>query len=112
MAVVKRVRKQLDKGLTRGPSTSGMTLSQRIDALKRDDNGEGFAAEAVVLGTGKAIQKCLSVASWFSHQKDCDVSVRTRTVGTVDDIIVDGDELDDESRVRRVSAMEVSVRLR
>jgi ribonuclease P/MRP protein subunit POP7 len=112
MAVVKRARKQLDKGLARGPQTSGLSLGQRVDALKRSAGGPGDGAEAVVLGTGRAIEKCVSVASWFTAQQDCVVEVRTRTVGTVDDVVVEGDAFEDESRVRRVSAMEVTIRLR
>jgi ribonuclease P/MRP protein subunit POP7 len=116
MAVVKRVRKQLDRSLTRGPATNGLSLAQRVEALKRtDDSGSG--AEAVVLGTGKAIEKCVAIASWFSNQKDCIVSTRTRTVGTVDDVVVDDDgnndtATDESSRIRRLSALEVTVRLR
>ncbi len=92
-----------------------MSLARRVETLQRDDNdgSDGSGVEAVVLGTGKAIEKCVAVASWFSNQRDCLVGVRTRTVGTVDDVVVEDDEGPaDESRVRRVSAMEVSIRLR
>ena len=111
MAVVKRVRKQLDDGIPRGPLTSSMSLPQRMATLKRDNAGAEARKEVAVLGTGKAIQKCLGVASWFANEKDCVVCVRTRTVGTVDDVIVEGDEAEDMSRVRRVSALEVVIRL-
>jgi len=80
-------------------------------ALRRDNASAEAGKEVTVLGTGKAIQKCLGVASWFANEKDCVVCVRTRTVGTVDDVIVEGDEAEDMSRVRRVSALEVVIRL-
>ncbi|KAL0937212.1 uncharacterized protein CTRU02_206943 [Colletotrichum truncatum] len=115
MAVVSRVRKQLDKSLKGNvPSTKGMSLGQRIDLLHRDGGTKVNDAEAVVLGTGKAIEKVLSVAGWFTQQSDCEVEVRTRTVGTVDDVVVEGDEggFGDEGRVRKVSCLEVTVKLR
>ncbi|KAF6811661.1 protein kinase, partial [Colletotrichum musicola] len=60
-----------------------------------------------------AVEKVLSVAAWFSGEKDCEVEVRTRTVGTVDDVVVEGEEeFGGESRVRKVSCLEVTVKLR
>lgn len=114
MAVVSRVRKQLDKALKGNvPSTKGMSLPQRVDLLHRD-GGTKAEGEAVVLGTGKAVEKVLSVAAWFEEQGGCDVEIRTRTVGTVDDVVVeeDDDGFGGESRVRRVSCLEVTVKLR
>ncbi|TDZ19864.1 Ribonucleases P/MRP protein subunit POP7 [Colletotrichum orbiculare MAFF 240422] len=115
MAAVSRVRKQLDRNLKGGVrSTKGMGLGQRVDMLHRDGGTRGGDGEAIVLGTGKAIEKVLSVAAWFEAQRDCEVEVRTRTVGTVDDVVVEGEEdgFGNDSRVRRVSCLEVTVRLR
>lgn len=115
MSAVSRVRKQLDKSLKGNvPSTRGMSLNQRVDLLHRDEGTKGGNGEAVVLGTGKAIEKVLSVAAWFTEQSDCEVEVRTRTIGTVDDVVLEGDDdgFGDESRVRKVSCLEVTVRLR
>ncbi|KAF6822418.1 hypothetical protein CPLU01_12032 [Colletotrichum plurivorum] len=115
MAVVSRVRKQLDRSLRGGvPSTRGMSLNQRVALLHRDGGTRGTGdGEAVVLGTGKAVEKVLSVAAWFSGEKDCEVEVRTRTLGTVDDVVVEGEEeFGGESRVRKVSCLEVTVKLR
>jgi ribonuclease P/MRP protein subunit POP7 len=64
-----------------------------------------------VVGTGKAIEKTLSLASWFQQEGDCDVRVRTKTVVTVDDVIVEQGGGDD-SRVRRVSCLEVAISLK
>ncbi|KAF9875121.1 hypothetical protein CkaCkLH20_07387 [Colletotrichum karsti] len=92
MAAVSRVRKQLDRSIKGNvPSTKGMSLPQRVDLLHRD-GGTKTEGEAVVLGTGKAIEKVLSVAAWFTEQRDCEVEVRTRTVGTVDDVVVEDDD--------------------
>jgi ribonuclease P/MRP protein subunit POP7 len=61
------------------------------------------------------VEKTLSVASWFEQQDDCEVALRTKTVGTVDDVVLgeneDGD-VEDESRVRRMSCLEVSLKLK
>lgn len=110
MAVVKRVRKRLDMSLVGGPTTKGMSLAKRVEAVKNQDN-LGVNPEVLILGAGKAVEKVLNVAAWFRDQNDCIVEARTKTVGTVDDVVVDGD-VEDESRVRRMSALEIAVRLR
>jgi ribonuclease P/MRP protein subunit POP7 len=154
MAVVKRVRKSLDNGGGAQPKTTrGLPLTARVAALStgsrsgrsrsnnHDDSGQAGSAEAceaevVVLGTGRAIEKTLNVAAWFQKQSDCLVSLRTRSVAAVDDIVLggpkhtDGDwdadadpddadaeqegdeEAADHSRARMVSCLEVAVRLR
>lgn len=115
MAIVRRVRKRLDKSLEgRAPSTRGMNLEQRVEMLQRDGGADGPGkCEVIVLGTGKAIEKTLQVAGWFMGQGDCLVQVRTKTVGTVDDVVVEGDEFGgDFSRVRKVSCLEAVVSLK
>jgi ribonuclease P/MRP protein subunit POP7 len=64
-----------------------------------------------VLGTGKAVEKTLSLASWFAQEGDCDVRLTTKTVATVDDVIVEQGG-DDESRVRKLSCLEVCISLK
>lgn len=109
MSAVKRVRKQLA-----GPprekrgGLKGASLSTRIEALKRD-TGESSTTVVTLMGTGRAVEKTLAVASWFEQQGDCVVEVRTRTVATVDDVVVE-DDGEDESRVRKMSCLEVAVR--
>lgn len=156
MAVIKRVRKALEGGGgAQSRSTRGLPLTARVAALStsgrvatgrnniNNDNGqagshEGSDGEVVVLGTGRAIEKTLNVAAWFQRQNDCHVSLRTRTVAAVDDIVLGhakdadadwdadadadpnetygdqerDDEAEDHSRVRMVSCLEVAVRLR
>lgn len=115
MSVVKRVRKQLDRSLQdRAPSTKKLSLAQRVNLLNRDTSTVGESnCEVLVLGTGKAIEKTLSVASWFEQQPDCQVQVRTRTVATVDDVVMEGDEFGgDDSRVRKVSCLEAAITLK
>lgn len=116
MAVVKRVRKRLDKAAAGGSGPPGkkMPLSARIDAMKKTDGTKGDGSEVVVLGTGKAVEKVLGVASWFSDERDCRVEVVTKSVGTVDDVVGGEEEggMGDESRVRKLSCLEVTIRLR
>ncbi|KAL2754046.1 hypothetical protein ACRALDRAFT_209508 [Sodiomyces alcalophilus JCM 7366] len=117
MAIVSRVRKRLDKSLQgRAPSTRGMNLAQRVEMLQRDGgtrNADGPGkCEVIVLGTGRAIEKTLQVASWFMGQGDCLVRVHTKTVGTVDDVVVEGDEFGGDSRVRKLNCLEVVVSLK
>lgn len=130
MSAVKRVRKQLNRSLKSGGSSQAArknaSLHSRIESLKRDverdansanSANEEYGAKVTLLGTGKAVEKTLSLASWFEQQPDCTVAVRTRTVATVDDITAVGemetaDEEEDESRLRRLSCLEVVVSLR
>ncbi|KAH8170027.1 rpp20 subunit of nuclear RNase MRP and P domain-containing protein [Sarocladium implicatum] len=120
MASVQRVRKILDKAHLSHQNNAAKhtSLAARIQGLEREaaaagsKNGEK-KVEVLVTGTGKALEKVLSVAAWFEDQGDCEIEVRTGTVGTVDDV-VDGDdgEEEEESRVRRLSKLEVVVRLK
>jgi ribonuclease P/MRP protein subunit POP7 len=113
MSAVKRVRKQLDRSLIdRSSATRLVAFPERLAKISESQGSSGPGSEVLVLGTGRAIGKVLSVASWFEEQSDCVVDVRTRTVSTVDDVIVDGEEDEDEKRIRRVSALEVAIRLR
>lgn len=139
--VVKRVRKTLDYGPLK--STRGLPLTARIAALCTsqqqykqngrkgggvEQNGEGGGGkEVIVLGMGRAIEKTLGIAAYFNREKDCRVSLRTRSVAVIDDVLVGGDAedgnceggdegdddevIDDHARVRMVSCLEVAVRL-
>lgn len=123
MAAVKRVRKQLDGsavsrggGVAAAPAQKAASLHARIEGLKRGNGGGDDAVVVTVMGTGKALEKTLKVASFFEQQADCRVEVRTRTVGAVDDLIhgdgADGAGAEDESRVRRLGCLEVKVQLK
>lgn len=111
MSAVKRVRKQLDQGLSTGAAPKNASLQSRLDGLRRmQDREDGVVV--TVMGTGRAVDKTVRLASWFEQQGDCIVEMRTRTVATVDDVIVpDGDE-EDESRVRKMSCLELSIKLK
>ena len=81
----------------------------------KSSGGEGEGSkgvEVLVTGTGRALEKVLGVAGWFEGQGDCVVEIRTGTVGTVDDVVDEDGEEEEESRVRRVSCLEVVVRLK
>ncbi|KAH6677624.1 Rpp20 subunit of nuclear RNase MRP and P-domain-containing protein [Halenospora varia] len=77
--------------------------------------------EVVLKATGKAIERLMGVAAWFIAEEGgakYRVEVRTGSVGAVDDVVArgegeeEGDVEVEESRVRRVSCLEVGVRLR
>lgn len=95
---------------------------QKLTALreKTSSGGKGKEPEAVVLkGTNRAIEKVLGLGLFFQGQDDCMVRLRTGSVGVVDDIVQeeeeDGEEEGEEvpeSRVRKVSVVEVAVTLK
>ncbi|KAH6605244.1 ribonuclease p mrp [Trichoderma cornu-damae] len=120
MSVVKRTKKFLDKAL-RGnvPAAKNVSLYARVEALKRASGSEtGRRTVVSVMGTGKAIEKTLSVASWFEQRGDCVVEIRTRTIGTVDDVVADDAGADDafgddgDSRLRKLNCLEVAISLK
>lgn len=127
------MRKQLDKTLRTASSTNArattgklaartLPLSARVAALQSaEGSGIGLedAGEVVVAGTGRAIEKVVNVAAFFRGQGDCVVTLRTGSVGAVDE--VGGQEGEDdglgweeakETRTRMVSSLEVAIRLR
>ncbi|KAK3186133.1 hypothetical protein K4F52_005123 [Lecanicillium sp. MT-2017a] len=123
MSAVKRVRKQLDRSQRAGAAGAAhknASLHARIEALKRDAGKDGEDGAIVrLMGTGKAVEKTVSLASWFAQQADCGVEVRTRTVATVDDVVgveaaaeEEQEQEEDESRLRRLSCLEVAVWLK
>lgn len=118
MSVVKRVQKQLDKSLrdvAAAAAPRNASLAARVQALKRDDAAAAVSGgvAVTVTSTGKAIEKTLAVAGWFENKGDCVVEVRTGTVGAIDDVLpAEGGDGDEESRVRRLSCLEVVVRLK
>ncbi|KAH7161263.1 Rpp20 subunit of nuclear RNase MRP and P-domain-containing protein [Dactylonectria macrodidyma] len=114
MAVVKRARKQLDAQLqTVGAAPKSASLHSRVQMLERaggETNGDGGVV--TVMGTGRAVERALAVASWFEQQGDCQVELRTRTVGTIDDVVVEDEDVEDASRLRKMSCLEVSIKLK
>ncbi|KAJ6446876.1 ribonuclease P/MRP, subunit POP7 [Purpureocillium lavendulum] len=132
MSAVKRIRKHLDRSLRNATAAAprNVSLHARVEGLKRRaataaaaagtgaavgdaDDGEGPGVTRVtVMGTGRAVEKVLRVASYFEQEGDCEVALRTGTVGAVDDIVPDEGEGEDESRVRMVSCLEVVVSLK
>lgn len=72
------------------------------------------AEEVVIKATGRAVDKGLRMAMWWLQQKDVRVVIRTGSVGAVDDVVAIGDEdgVEESSRVRRTSCLEVGISLR
>lgn len=121
MGIVSRVRKALNNGpagVHANSSTKGLPLVARVAALNSPSSDKG--EEVLVRGTGRAMAKTLEIAAWFTHQADCKTTLRTMTLETVDDVVVDEDEAEEEggfaaeeeSRVRMVNCLEVGVSLR
>ncbi|KAK7985882.1 hypothetical protein PG996_004873 [Apiospora saccharicola] len=130
-SITTRVRKQLDKILrtvsgvnphqaaTSQIAKRSSDLSRRVRALQQT-GGSGIgletAREVVVLGTGRAIEKVLSVAAFFQGQKDCEVKLRTTSVPAVDEVMANGGAENnagerEEARARMVSCLQVHIRL-
>jgi ribonuclease P/MRP protein subunit POP7 len=116
MAVVKRARKQLNASLQApGAAPKNASVHARVEALKQQTaSGEtrGEGSVVTLMGTGKAVERTLAVASWFEQEGDCLVEMRTRTVATVDDVVVEDGDVEDESRLRKLSCLEVSIKLK
>lgn len=105
-------------------------MLQRVhDGVKAARKGkrDGAGAEEVILkGTGKAIEKVLALAAWFQDEAQdhigVKVALRTSSVGAIDDVVPRSegqntkeaeDNADgDETRIRRVSCLEVGISLR
>lgn len=112
MAAVKRARKQLDASLkTTNAAPKNASLHSRVENLKRTGGVAADSAVVTVMGTGRAIEKTLAVAGWFEQEGDCEVEIKTGTVGTVDDVVTGGDE-EDESRLRKLGSLEVRIKLK
>ncbi|ESZ99560.1 hypothetical protein SBOR_0125 [Sclerotinia borealis F-4128] len=122
IAIVKRVRKYLDgaefrAGPTILPSTDRELMKEIEEGIKHTRMGKkagsGIGGEVLMKGTGKAIEKTLMLANWWQQQEGVRVVVRTKSVAAVDDIVgVDGEDEgvgESESRIRRVSVLEVAV---
>lgn len=133
MSAVRRVEKLLDRSLRNATAAAprNASLHARVKALRRhadcsdstaaataddDDDAQDAvgATRVAVLGTGRAVEKTLGLAAWFEQRGDCVVGIKTGSVGAIDDIIVDDGEggVDEESRVRMTSCLEVVVSLR
>lgn len=121
MGTVSKIRHALDRAPS-SRSTKGLPLAARMAALNSPapSSAERLEDEVLVRGTGRAMAKALHVAAWFGKQSEYVVSVRTMSLETVDDVVVDEDGANDEggfaaeeeSRTRMVNCLEVGVSLR
>lgn len=128
MGLISKVRKALDNGpvgLHANTSSKGLPLLARIAALQTSSSSSSSdpaekGHEVLVRGSGRAMAKTLELAAWFQRQKDCSINLRTMTLETVDDVVIDEDGAEEEggfaaeaeSRVRNLNCIEVGVRLR
>jgi ribonuclease P/MRP protein subunit POP7 len=132
---VKRVQKNLAAIQARSTGPINLhhptkdVLQQVHEGMKAARRGtKDVAPEEVILkGTGKAIQKVLALAAWFQDEAQNELGVkvvlRTSSVGAIDDVVrtdrgedADGErdnaDDEDETRIRRVSCLEVGISLR
>ncbi|KIN07575.1 hypothetical protein OIDMADRAFT_47475 [Oidiodendron maius Zn] len=131
ISVVKRVQKNLAaiQARSTGPVNlrhpSKDVLQQVHEGVMASRKGkkDGAQEEVILKGTGKAIQKVLALAAWFQdeaqNQLGVKVVLRTSSVGAIDDVIhMDRDNKverkeenadGDETRIRRVSCLEVGI---
>jgi ribonuclease P/MRP protein subunit POP7 len=120
---VKRVKKYLAAIETRAAGPIDLRHPSR-NVVQQVRDGVRSAArheEILLKGTGRAVEKVLRLAVWFQGEEGRDegvnVVVRTSSVGAVDDVVVKkGEEEEeveeDETRIRRVSCLEVGISLR
>lgn len=120
MGIVSKIRHALDKAPS-SRSTKGLPLAARMAALNAPAPAtDRLDDEVLVRGTGRAMAKALHIAAWFGKQSEYVVSVRTMSLETVDDVVVDEDGADDEggfaadqeSRARMVNCLELGISLR
>ena len=128
---MKRVQKNLSaiQARSTGPVNlrhpSKDVLQQVHEGMMASRKGkkDGAQEEVILKGTGKAIQKVLALAAWFQdeaqNQLGVKVVLRTSSVGAIDDVVhMDRDDKveqkeenadGDETRIRRVSCLEVGI---
>lgn len=129
VSVVSRVRKLLALVDQRARGEALLIENKASDretirglAYDEDDSSVAQRAREEVLlkGTGKAVEKVLGLALYFQGQEDLRVRLGTGTVSTVDDIVelegaedvMDGKEEVPETQIRRMSMVEVGIRLK
>ena len=89
------------------------------DEQERRRRNEG--EEILLRATGKAIDKTMGLALFFSNQNDTTVRIGTGTVSVVDDIVEKEEQAEDpmavdeqdeipETQIRRTSMLEVGIR--
>jgi ribonuclease P/MRP protein subunit POP7 len=102
-------------------------VHEGMNAARKGKKDSAGGEEVILKGTGKAVQKVLALAAWFQDEAQNELGVkvvlRTSSVGAIDDVVhKDADENTegvednadegDESRIRRVSCLEVGISLR
>ncbi|CAD6498939.1 BgTH12-04595 [Blumeria graminis f. sp. triticale] len=122
VATIKRVRSLLSHVESRSSASDAAALLQRdprsfmrsvaAERATRKTNSDGGKRmeEVVIKASGKAIEKALQIAAWWQSQDDVKVELQTASVGAIDDI-VNAEGVEEDSQVRRVSVLEIHVRL-
>ena len=122
MATITRIQKTLLHSRSEArPAPKNANLESRIAYLEKNVDEGQEQRRVTVVGTGRAIEKVVGVAGWFDDKPQFGVEMRTKSIAAVDDVVPVQDEDDDDdndegieeesSRVRRVSALEVTIAL-
>ena len=86
-------RKQKGRGKRGRGNDDILAIAEVVESRKQNASkgaGETVREEVVLKGTGKAVQKCLEFGLWFQQRPErFEVSLRTGSVGAIDDIEVD-----------------------
>jgi ribonuclease P/MRP protein subunit POP7 len=106
MSAVKRVQKLLRQAEKRATSAVNLSSSKRTDRQKLAEVARGqeqlSKEEVFVKGTGRAIEKALSVGRWFEERgNEYAVRVKTGSVLVVDDV-----EEDEEAKRKAIEEAE------
>ena len=133
ISAVKRVQKQLCLIEKRSFGKFGLIHGKRSENQKLkvlDTQGplekEKEPEEVILKGTNRVIEKVLGLALFFDGQEDLIVRLRTGTVGVVDDMVMaarpseetevgdqkEGERDLPETRVRKISMLEVAITLK
>jgi ribonuclease P/MRP protein subunit POP7 len=75
------------------PFTERIQAASGVAGAKEDKEAKD---DVLIVGTGRAIEKVVEIAAWLQRKGDLRVSLRTSSVGTVDDLVpVESGERDD-----------------
>ena len=114
-------KRETQAALDKSRRGKGIDLEAAAELLSQSTNTK----EVLLKGTGKAVEKTLSLGLWFQSQDGYSVIVKTGSVGTVDDVVKTTDDEEEatpedareaeeqieapRSRLRYTSMVEVSV---
>lgn len=79
------------------------------DSLRGTDGSINVSDEVILQGTGKAIQKTLSIALWFQSRDEYRIAIKTGSIGAIDDLVPPADDTRDDVQDSSADVMDVDV---